>query len=250
MTRYPAWIRCLAIAAPMIPNPTIPIGDSVGGIFDFAKIKNRLSRRRSPAVPRASGLRHELVLDRLSILRVKRFAPPEHDVPWQSEHLRELVDERILLGQEVRNALSRRTSLERGHAWRTDRRERSRRQLEALRDDMWLRQIDRILDDDEHGQDVSVPVAARRHRGLIAALRPVLSQKPGFHVGRARHERVAFPLADRVAPTRVLGVLRGLRAAIHPDRHGRAIFPCADRVRDRLPLDWLVLAPDAQAKRQ
>src|SRR6186997_3448408 len=111
----------------MIPNPTIPIGERTSGVFDFTKIKNRLSRRWSPAVPRASGLRYELVLDRLSILRVKRLAPSEHDVPWQSEHLRELVYERILLGHEVRNAFSRRTSLEGGHAWRTDRRHRSRR---------------------------------------------------------------------------------------------------------------------------
>ena len=94
-----------------------------------------------------------------------------------------------------------------------------------------------------------MPVEARRHRRLVAARRAVLPQEAGLHVRRAGDERVAFPAAGREAAARVLGVLRRVRPAVHPDGHRRAIFPRADRVGDRRALDRLGVAPDLQTER-
>src|SRR4030095_2285363 len=59
------------------------------------------------------------VLDLLSILRIQRFAIAEHGLAWKVVQLDEFVEERVLIGREVRHAVTGLVPFEAGGAWVT-----------------------------------------------------------------------------------------------------------------------------------
>src|SRR5215467_14515772 len=153
-----------------MPDPGTPLAKKLGS----ASGSRGRTRRwggwgvRRPTVLRAFVGADERVLELLPELRIHRLGTAKRGFSWDAVELREFVDKRIRTGQIVRH-LPFGNPLVPGDAGRADRRHRVVVELEVLRDELRLRQVDRILDDLEHGEQIAMPDEVRRHRGLVAA---------------------------------------------------------------------------------
>src|SRR5690606_33283257 len=107
-----------------------------------------------------------------------------------------------------------------------------------------LLEVDRILNVDGPREMVAVPDEMLRDDGAIAARNAVPAQPPFLQMRRRDLERAAFPLAGGEAHRRVLGELRRMRTAVHPDRPHRVPREVLDVNRDQLLRDGIDLLPD------